>query len=68
MGPCLCLAFINLVPLIRACSGLEVLSKPCDQQYTGVLRGSGSSNLVPAGQDTTDTVKLKYNSSIPFRD
>ena len=36
MGPCLCLAIINLVPLIGTCSGFEVLSKSCDcgQQYT----------------------------------
>ena len=37
MGPCLCLAIINLVPLIGACSGLEVLSKSCSQQYTHIM-------------------------------
>ena len=38
MGPCLCLAFINLVPLIGACSGFEVHSKSCDQQYTHIMQ------------------------------
>ena len=37
VGPCLCLAFINLVPLIGACLGFEVLSKSCDQQYTHLM-------------------------------
>ena len=37
MGPCLCLDFINLVPLVGACSGSEVLSKSCDQQYTHIM-------------------------------
>ena len=37
VGPCLCLAFINLVPLIGACSGFKVLSKSCDQQYTHIM-------------------------------
>ena len=35
--PCLCLAFINLVPLIGACSGFKVLSKSCDHQYTHIM-------------------------------
>ena len=30
MGPCLCLAIINLLPLIGACSGFKVLPKSCD--------------------------------------
>ena len=39
MGPSLCLAIINLVPLIGACSGFEVLPKLCDcgQQYTHIM-------------------------------
>ena len=84
VGPCLCLAFINLVPLIGTCSGFEMLSKSCDQQYTHIMLfrvllthrvantlwglKAGSSNFIQADQDTTDTVKLKYNSSILLRD
>ena len=39
MGPCSCLAIINLVPLIGACLGFKVLSKSCDcsQQYTHIM-------------------------------